>query len=392
MDRKLMIHFGELMTKGKNRKNFVKQLEDNIKHALKSFNVTYDVSHDHIYISFLDKEKDAIISRLQDVSGIHAISEILVIDNKLETLQQVALEIAKDEKKKTFKIETRRLYKQYPLVSDAINRQIARVILQNTNMKVDVHNPELLLKIQIYEKEAFIFYKTYSGSGGYPLGVGAKSLLLLSGGIDSPVAAYHMLRRGMKLECIHFAAPPYTSQAVIDKLKELLSVLNKYQPQIKLHIIPFTKIQEAIYKEVPEPYCITIMRRAMFKIATKVARQIKARALVTGESLGQVASQTLESIDVINEVTNIPIIRPLATVDKIDIIKTAMHIGTYEISIIPYEDCCTIFNPRNPTTCPKLENCLEYEARIVNLDEMIDISVKEREIIIVKEQEESKFF
>jgi thiamine biosynthesis protein ThiI len=354
--------------------------------------VTYDVSHDHIYISFLDKEKDAIISRLQDVSGIHAISEILVIDNKLETLQQVALEIAKDEKKKTFKIETRRLYKQYPLVSDAINRQIARVILQNTNMKVDVHYPELLLKIQIYEKEAFIFYKTYSGSGGYPLGVGAKSLLLLSGGIDSPVAAYHMLRRGMKLECIHFAAPPYTSQAVIDKLKELLSVLNKYQPQIKLHIIPFTKIQEAIYKEVPEPYCITIMRRAMFKIATKVARQIKARALVTGESLGQVASQTLESIDVINEVTNIPIIRPLATVDKIDIIKTAMHIGTYEISIIPYEDCCTIFTPRNPTTRPKLENCLEYEARIVNLDEMIDISVKEREIIIVKEQEESKFF
>lgn len=392
MDRKLMIHFGELMTKGKNRKNFVKQLEDNIKHALKSFNVNYDVRHDHIYISFLENEKDAIISRLQDVSGIHAISEILVIDNKLETLQQVALNIAKDEKKKTFKIETRRLYKQYPLISDAINRQIARVILQNTNMKVDVHNPELLLKIQIYENEAFIFYKTYSGSGGYPLGVGAKSLLLLSGGIDSPVAAYHMLRRGMRLECIHFAAPPYTSQAVIDKLKELLSVLNKYQPQIKLHIIPFTKIQEAIYKEVPEPYCITIMRRAMFKIATKVARQIKARALVTGESLGQVASQTLESIDVINEVTNIPIIRPLATVDKIDIIKTANHIGTYEISIIPYEDCCTIFTPRNPTTRPKLENCLEYETRIVNLDEMIDISVKEREIIIVKEQEESKFF
>ncbi len=392
MDRKLMIHFGELMTKGKNRKNFVKQLEDNIKHALKSFNVTYDVRHDHIYISFLEGEKDAIISRLQDVSGIHAISEILIIDNKLETLQQVALNIAKDEKKKTFKIETRRLYKQYPLVSDAINRQIAKVILQNTHMKVDVHNPELLLKIQIYEKEAFIFYKTYSGSGGYPLGVGAKSLLLLSGGIDSPVAAYHMLRRGMRLECIHFAAPPYTSQAVIDKLKELLSVLNKYQPQIKLHVIPFTKIQEAIYKEVPEPYCITIMRRAMFKIATKVARQIKARALVTGESLGQVASQTLESIDVINEVTNIPIIRPLATVDKIDIIKTANHIGTYEISIIPYEDCCTIFTPRNPTTRPKLENCLEYEARIVNLDEMIDISVKEREIIIVKEQEESKFF
>lgn len=392
MDRKLMIHFGELMTKGKNRKNFVKQLEDNIKHALKSFNVNYDVRHDHIYISFLENEKDAIISRLQDVSGIHAISEILVIDNKLETLQQVALNIAKDEKKKTFKIETRRLYKQYPLISDAINRQIARVILQNTNMKVDVHNPELLLKIQIYENEAFIFYKTYSGSGGYPLGVGAKSLLLLSGGIDSPVAAYHMLRRGMRLECIHFAAPPYTSQAVIDKLKELLSVLNKYQPQIKLHIIPFTKIQEAIYKEVPEPYCITIMRRAMFKIATKVARQIKARALVTGESLGQVASQTLESIDVINEVTNIPIIRPLATVDKIDIIKTANHIGTYEISIIPYEDCCTIFTPRNPTTRPKLENCLEYETRIVNLDEMIDISVKEREIIIVKEREESKFF
>ncbi len=392
MDRKLMIHFGELMTKGKNRKNFVKQLEDNIKHALKSFNVNYDVRHDHIYISFLENEKDAIISRLQDVSGIHAISEILVIDNKLETLQQVALNIAKDEKKKTFKIEARRLYKQYPLVSDTINRQIARVILQNTNMKVDVHNPELLLKIQIYENEAFIFYKTYSGSGGYPLGVGAKSLLLLSGGIDSPVAAYHMLRRGMRLECIHFAAPPYTSQAVIDKLKELLSVLNKYQPQIKLHIIPFTKIQEAIYKEVPEPYCITIMRRAMFKIATKVARQIKARALVTGESLGQVASQTLESIDVINEVTNIPIIRPLATVDKIDIIKTANHIGTYEISIIPYEDCCTIFTPRNPTTRPKLENCLEYETRIVNLDEMIDISVKEREIIIVKEQEESKFF
>jgi thiamine biosynthesis protein ThiI len=190
-----------------------------------------------------------------------------------------------------------------------------------------------------------------------------KVLLLLSGGIDSPVAAYSLLRRGIKVECIHFAAPPYTSEAVIDKLKDLIGVLNVYQPKIKINVVPFTKLQESIYKYVAEPYCITIMRRMMLRIATKVAKKCRALALATGESIGQVASQTLVSIQTINDVTNFPILRPLAVEDKVSIMNTARRIGTYEISIRPYEDCCTIFKPKKPKTKPKIEECEFFEKK-----------------------------
>ncbi|MGI6644356.1 MAG: tRNA uracil 4-sulfurtransferase ThiI [Bacilli bacterium] len=386
MDRKIMIHYGELTTKGKNRANFINQLYRNINHALKKHETKIERTHDHIYIDYALEDEEKIISRLQEISGIHAISVIYVVENDLDTLKATALEIMNSVKGKTFKVQTKRIDKTYPLISDKINRELASVILKNTNWKVDVHNYDFLLKVQIRPQFAHFFAKTYPGSGGYPLGISAKSLLLLSGGIDSPVAAYKMLRRGMKLEFIHFASPPYTKRSVINKVTSLLQTLTPYQHELKLHIIDFKEIQEAIYANVPEPYCITIMRRMMFRISSLLARRVNAKALVTGESLGQVASQTLESIQVINEVTNMPVIRPLATDDKVDIIHLAQSIGTYDISILPYEDCCTIFTPINPTTKPKLSKCLEYEAKFP-YEEMIIKAIKERETLLITDEE-----
>jgi thiamine biosynthesis protein ThiI len=377
-----MIHFGELTTKGKNKRDFINQLYENVKSALSDFKVVVTLRYDHIYLDYEEEDEEPIISILQNLSGIHAISLVHIVPNDLETLKSTALSLFKDAEGKTFKVVTKRIDKKYPLTSDDINRQIATVILKNTDKKVDVHNPDIYIKLQIRPEIAVFIVKTIKGAGGYPLGMSAKSLLLISGGIDSPVAAYKMLRRGMKLEFIHFASPPYTKRAVVDKIVNLMELLTPYQPHMRLHIINFTEIQTTIFKEVPEPYCITIMRRMMFRIATELARKINAKALVTGESLGQVASQTLESIEVINEVTNMPVIRPLATDDKVDIIHLAQKLGTYDISIIPYEDCCTIFAPKNPVTKPKLYLCREYEAKFP-YEEMIERSLKDHEILII---------
>lgn len=382
----IMIRFGELGTKGKNKKDFIKLLGENIRHALKDFStLQIEVRYDHIYILLNDEDYESVIKRLQDVSGIQSMSLVYKCEKDIEVIKKTSLELIQNEEGKTFKVNAKRGDKKFPIHSEDIIRQVAPVILKNTKLKVDVHNPDILLSIEVREEAAYIFCKTYLGAGGYPLGIAGKGMLMLSGGIDSPVAAYLLMKRGVKIECIHFASPPYTQMGVIYKLEDILSKLNAYQPSIRLHIVPFTKLQEAIYEHVPESYCITIMRRMMYRLASKLAASRHCPVIANGESVGQVASQTLQSMKVINEVTNTPVIRPCATLDKLEIISLSKKIDTYDISIRPYEDCCTIFTPKNPKTAPSLDECVEFEKRF-DYESLINEALANIEVKFISEE------
>ena len=387
----IMVRFGELSTKGKNKIDFIRVLYNNIKRALKEYKeLKVEMRHDHIYVTLNGLDYQPIIERLQEISGIQGLSLVhKTLDRDIENIKNVSLELIKQEEGNTFKVKVKRSDKKYPLISDQITRMVAGHILKNTdNLTVDVHNPDILLSIEVRDEAAYIFSHTYMGAGGYPLGVGGKSMHMLSGGIDSPVAAYLLMKRGVTIECIHFASPPYTQVGVIYKLEDLLKVLNKYQSRIRLHIVPFTKIQEAIYDHVPESYCITMMRRMMFRLSDRLAKYRKCPVISSGESVGQVASQTLQSMKVINEVTNTPIIRPCATMDKTDIIATSIKIGTYDISIRPYIDCCTIFTPKSPKTAPHLDDCLKFESEF-DYESLIKEALNNIEVKIISDEEET---
>lgn len=361
----ILVRFGELNTKGKNKKDFILQLYRNIKFALDEFKgLDYVKSHDRIYIKLNDEDPTLVSNVLKEVSGIASFSFVYKVDEDLDAIKKATLElVSADESVKTFKVKTKRANKNFPIHSDDMNRHIAGNILANTSLKVDVHNPDATIAVEIRSEGTFVYTKKIKGAGGYPLGVGGKSLLLMSGGIDSPVAGYLMMKRGVKIEAIHFASPPYTSEQAVTKVKDLLNVLAKRRCEIKLHIVPFTKLQEKIYECCDESYAITIMRRMMYRIAEGVAKGRNCSALVSGESVGQVASQTLESMATINEVIKMPMIRPVAVLDKLEIIDIAQRIGTYEISIRPYIDCCTIFTPVSPVTKPRAHVAREYETK-----------------------------
>lgn len=360
----VIIRFGEMSTKGKNKRDFVFKLAHSIRLALREFEDDYEmiIRHDHIYLN-IKNQIENLPDILKEVSGMYSFSLALKIDQDFDNVKETAFKIISESSGNTFKIRTRRIDKSYPFISDEINRTIATEILKAGVKKVDVHNPDVLLDIEIREDGAYLFTETIKGMGGYPSGSTGKALMMLSGGIDSPVASYLLIRRGIEITCIHFAAPPYTNSGVIDKLEDLLHTLNKYQPKIRLFIVPFTKIQEKIYEISIEGYPITIMRRMMYRIADRLAKRLHLPALATGESVGQVASQTLDSLNVINEVTNMPVLRPLCTYDKVDIIKISEKIGTYDISIRPFEDCCTIFAPVKPKTSPHLDECEHIESK-----------------------------
>ena len=386
----IMVRFGELSTKGKNKIDFIRVLYKNILRVLKDLPglETY-MRHDHIYVVLHDVDYKPVIERLQEVSGIQGLSLVhKAKDRDIENIKNVSLELIKQETGKTFKVKVKRTDKKYSMVSDEITRAVAGHILRNTELRVDVHNPDILLSIEVKDEAVYVFSHTYPGAGGYPLGVAGKAMHMLSGGIDSPVAAYLMMRRGVTIECIHFASPPYTQMGVIYKLEDLLKVLNRYQGRIRLHIIPFTKIQEAIYDHVDESYCITMMRRMMFRLADRLAKQRKCLVISSGESVGQVASQTLQSIRVINEVTNMPIIRPCATMDKTDIINTSIKIGTYDISIRPFIDCCTIFTPKSPKTAPHLDDVLKFEQEF-DYEPLLKEALSNVEVKIISDEEET---
>ncbi len=358
-----MIKYGELTTKGDNRGTFIKLLAENIKNAMSDYklNITYDFSRMFIESNIID---DHFIKKLKNVFGIHSFVICKKIVSDLDVIKNEALKLIQEDDFKTFKVETKRSNKKFPIQSMEVSRLIGAHILKNTNSKVDVHNPDIVLNIEIRNEMTLIYTKEILGSGGYPVGVQGKGLLMISGGIDSPVAGYLSLKRGIALECLYFEAIPHTSLDAREKVKKLLNILNEYSGNIKLYIVPFTKLQEEIYKNCDPTYNITILRRMMYRIATGFARKRNCKIIINGENIGQVASQTLNSISVINNVTNMPIIRPVVCFDKSEIIELAKKINTYETSILPYEDCCTIFVPKHPVINPSLEKCEIEESKL----------------------------
>lgn len=365
----ILVRFGELSTKGKNKKDFIKRLLTNVKNALRDYDrLTFERTHDRMYIMLNGEDHEAVAEHLKQVFGISSFSFALKVESDIEAIKQTCLIVAKQSDAKTFKMDTRRSFKQFPMISDEINRAVAGEILRNTDLKVNVREPELRISVELHRDATYIMTGKIKGNGGYPVGVGGKALVMLSGGIDSPVACYLAMKRGVAIECIHYASPPYTSQAALDKVTELARIIAPYQGHIRLHIVPFTDLQLAIYQNCDESYAITIMRRMMYRLAQKVAEKQNCLAIVNGESIGQVASQTLESMQTINCVTDMPVIRPVACLDKLEIIDISKKIGTYDVSIQPFEDCCTIFTPKNPVTRPtkhraeRLENRFDYEA------------------------------
>ena len=387
MEQVILIKYGELTTKKANRNLFIKTLYDNILEKLKDYQVKITKDRVRMFIETTDNI-DEIVNILSNIPGFHGIVIAYKVDTNTEEIKAKTLDIVKTINFKTFKVETKRSNKNFPIPSMEFNQIIGRLLLKNIpNIKVDVHNPDYLLKIEIRDKYTYIYSKEINGLGGYPIGVAGKGLLMLSGGIDSPVAGYLAMKRGIKLECIYFESPPHTSIQAKNKVKKLVAKLNNYQSNITLHVINFTKIQEAIYQNINPNYMITIMRRMMYRISTKVAEKNNCLAIINGESVGQVASQTLTSMQVINNVTSYPIIRPLACYDKLDIIDISKKIDTYETSILPYEDCCTIFLPKHPVINPSLDKAIEYEKNI-DYEELIEEAINNMENIKITNNED----
>ena len=358
MNELIMIKYGELTTKKANRKIFINILTQNVEKALKNENI--EIKKDQVRMFIKCNNASIIARKLQKVFGIHSIVIAYKVNNNIENVLNKSLEIM-DKNKHTFKVITKRADKNYPIHSMDYSRKLGGLILKNSNFKVDVHNPDITLTVEIRSEGTFVYTNEIKGAGGYPVGVQGKGLLMLSGGIDSPVAGYLTLKRGVNVECMYFESPPHTSIEAKNKVLKLASILNEYSGKVKVHVVPFTLIQEAIFKNCPDIYMITIMRRMMYRIATLYAEKIGAKILINGESIGQVASQTLDSMVCINNVTNMPVIRPVACFDKLEIIDIAKKINTYETSILPYEDCCTIFVPKHPVINPELEKCIKYE-------------------------------
>ena len=347
-----------------------------MKNALRVFEkLSYERTHDRLFILLNGEDAQAVAEILRHVFGISSFSFAIRIPSDITSMIETGLQVAKNAEGTTFKIETRRSDKRFAMISDEVNRAVASEILRNTEWKVNVKQPDLRIQIEIHEQFTYVMTGRMQGAGGYPVGVGGKAVVMLSGGIDSPVAAYLTMKRGVALECIHYASPPYTSARAQEKVIELARLVSRYQGHLRVHIVPFTELQLAIYQNCDESYAITIMRRMMYRIAERIANQCHALAIVNGESIGQVASQTLESMGVINEVTKMPVVRPVATMDKIEIINLARKISTYETSILPFEDCCTIFTPKNPVTKPTLAKALKMESRF-DFSDLLDQCVE----------------
>lgn len=389
MEKIILIKYGELTTKKNNRNLFINLLYENIKNKLKNYDVKIVKNRVRMFIETNDNI-DEIVNILSNIFGIHSIVVAYKVDNNIDSIKNNVLDIVKNIEFKTFKVETKRSDKRFPIPSMEFNNVIGGLILKNiSNVKVDVHNPEYELKIEIREDYAYIYTKEIKGAGGYPVGVAGKGLLMLSGGIDSPVAGYLAMKRGIKIECIYFESPPHTSIQAKNKVKKLVEKLSKYNSNITLNIINFTEIQEAIYQYCPKEYMITIMRRMMYRISEQVARKRKALVIINGESVGQVASQTLNSMNVINNVTNYPVIRPVACLDKLEIIDISKKIDTYETSILPYEDCCTIFLPKHPVINPILESAINYENNF-DYESLIKNAIDNMETVVI-DKENNKF-
>ena len=377
-----MVKYGELSTKKANINLFLKQLKDNVAFALKGYDVNIKFDKGRMFIN-LNKDNFVEVSEaLKHVFGIHEFDVAYKIRTKEpEEICAAILELVQEQKFDTFKVVTKRSDKKFLLDSMEFSRKVGATILTHINGKsVDVHNPDIYVNVEIRMDAVYFYFNSEKGIGGYPVGVAGKGMLMLSGGIDSPVAGYMAIKRGVKLECLYFESPPHTSLEAKNKVIDLARKLALYNNDIKLHVIRFTEIQQAIYQNCPHEYLITIMRRMMYRIAERLSRMNNCKIIVNGESIGQVASQTLNSMNVINEVVKIPVIRPVACFDKLEIIEMAKKINTYETSILPFEDCCTIFVPEHPVINPTFECAREYEKKI-DFEQMIYDSIKNHEVI-----------
>ena len=390
MEKLILIKYGELTTKKGNRNLFIKILTKNIEEMLQNYDVNIIKNRVRMFIEVKDQKFDEVVKQLQKVFGLHSIVICEKVNTKdIEELKKIAFKMLKQETFDTFKVVTDRADKTYPIKSMEVSRQIGGYLLKYLDhKKVDIHHPQLTLHIEIRTDGTYFYTKEVEGIGGYPVGIQGKGMLMLSGGIDSPVAGYLALKRGVQIECIYFDSPPHTSMEAKNKVLTLASILNEYSGHIKVHVIPFTKLQEAIFKNCDPTYMITIMRRMMYRITERLAKKRNCKIIVNGESIGQVASQTLTSMSVINEVTNMPVIRPVACMDKLEIIRMSEKIGTYETSILPFEDCCTIFVPKHPVIHPDLKKAKEMETTF-DYESLIQECIQNVETISNFEEETS---
>ena len=377
-----MLKFGELFLKGRNRREFLKQLKNNIVLKLKGIDCVLTETQGRLIVSdFSVDMEEEIVSRLQMVFGLIGIASALEIETSLDNIKE---EICKLDFSgfKTFKVEVKRADKTFPMNSMDLEKYLGGIVLDsNPDLKVDLYNPELTIFVEIrVNGKTYIYKNLLHCAGGLPLGSAGKGLLLLSGGIDSPVAGYLMSKRGLALEAVHFHSYPYTSVQAKEKVIELANLISKYCGKIKLHIVSFTEIQEQIHKNCDPEYMITIMRRIMMRIAQRICMANNLGAIVTGESLGQVASQTMQSMTVTNAVVNLPVFRPVIAFDKEEIMDISRKIGTYETSILPYEDCCTVFLPKNPVIRPTIKRA-EFLEKNLDIEKLVDDALKGEEIL-----------
>ncbi len=394
MFQSFLIKYGEIGVKGKNRYRFEDALIQQIKYALKKCEGTFAVTKNsgRVYVEAeTDFDYDEVVERLKRVFGITAICPVVHIeDNGVEDLcrsvEHYMCQVYGDQEM-TFKVNARRARKDYPLNSQELNAKLGEVILDAfPNMRVDVHNPEIILNIEIRER-IYLYSQSIPGAMGMPVGTGGKGMLLLSGGIDSPVAGYMIAKRGVKIDAVYFHAPPYTSERALEKVVDLAKDVSRYAGPVYLYVVNFTDIQLYIYENCPHEELTIIMRRYMMRIAESIAKETECLGLITGESIGQVASQTMSSLLCTNEVCTLPVYRPLIAYDKEDIVTLAKKIGTYETSILPYEDCCTIFVAKHPVTKPNLGIIKKHERHLEEqIDEMVQTALETKRLIIAAEE------
>lgn len=391
VEKVIIISYGEIALKGQNKRFFENKLVNNIRHAITDLGkLKIYKEHSRIYIDVEDYNEEEIINRVKKVFGVVSISPAKRFSVDMDLIKDMVLDEIKsrktEEEIKTFKIQSKRVDKKFPTSSMEISREIGAFVLNaDHGLSVDVHNPDLLVNVEIRNK-AFVHSKKISGFGGLPLGTNGKALLLLSGGIDSPVAGWLVGKRGVEIEAIHFHSHPFTSERAKEKVIDLAKTLSIYCGKFKLYSINLLSIQKAINKNCPEGEMTILSRRFMMKIAEKIALKSNCDALITGESIGQVASQTTKSLHVTNAAVNLPVFRPLIAMDKVDIIDLSKKIDTYETSILPFEDCCTVFLPKHPVTQPKLENILKSEA-LLDVDGLIQEVIDDMEEIIITLEE-----
>ena len=385
---RLILRLGEMTLKGKNRSRFEKTISEHVRAVLRPYPKAHvRREYGRMYVETGGESVEALIQVLKNVFGIMDIIPVKQTLPQLDDIIAAAVELIGEqqiEQLTTFKVSVKRVWKEFPHSSQDMNHLVGSPVLRAYPLlKVDVRQPEIELRVEIRDGAAYIYSELIPAVGGFPQGSNGKAMLLLSGGIDSPVAGWQSMRRGLEVECIHFHSYPFTSERAKEKVVDLTRVLAGYAGVVKLHVVPFTEIQTAFTTTGQDNLMITLMRRAMLRIATKIAEQQKGLALITGESLGQVASQTLSSMNAIERATELPILRPLVMTGKDEIIQIAKEIGTYDLSILPYEDCCTLFIPKSPTTNPNLR-IIEKVESFLELEPMIERAVEQTELMIIE--------